>query len=182
MNIAPIQMVGLTYRRVSVEADFQHLPSTSDRGPDAHALLEGVEIKTDVSVTPMDVADPRGKPYFVTLRVRIDNDVEGRDSRPEYSPYLLDIEAGATIVLNDAMQNREDAQQLVVVNGPSLIWGAIREQVATLTSRMPPGMALLPSVNFHDLKSAQTPKSDPAAGPTNAEPAPPAKRPRSRKS
>lgn len=179
MNIAPIQMVSLAYRRLSVEADFDHLPKSEDGPLDPHSVLEGVEMRTDVSFSPLDEADPRGTPYFVTLRLRTNNP-KAEDPQPKFSPYLIDIEAGATIVLSESAQKRSDAQQLVHVNGPSLIWGAIRELLALMTSRMPAGTALLPSVNFHDLKKAQAPKPDDASAPSKAEPKP--RRPRTRKS
>lgn len=182
MNIAPIQMVSLAYRRLSVEADFDHLPKTEEGAPDAHSLLEGVKLRTDVGFTQLEESDPRGKPYFVTLRVRIGNDLEGLDPQPKYSPYLIDIEAGATIVLNEVAQGRADAQQLVIVNGPSLIWGAMRELLALMTSRMPPGTALLPSVNFHDLKDVELARPEASADSPKAELGSKPKRPRSRKS
>lgn len=171
MNIAPIQMVSLAYRRLSVEADFEHMPKNADAPPDPHSMLEGVELRTDVGFSPLDEADPRGTSYFVTLRLRTHNP-KPEDPQPKFSPYLIDIEAGATIVLSEAAQNRPDAQQLVYVNGPSLIWGAIRELLALMTSRMPAGTAMLPSVNFHDLKNALAPKQDDVPTPSKAEPKP----------
>ena len=46
----------------------------------------------------------------------------------------------------------EFGAKVVVVNGTSMLWSAIREQVCTLTARMPAGQLMLPTVNFLDLK------------------------------
>lgn len=151
MNIAPIQMVELTFRKFSVEVDFEHLPDPTETR-DSHALLENVAIRTKVGFQKIDLDDLRGTPYFVTLRVQVDNQpTEGNQSQ-RFSPYLIDIEAGAMVALAIGAGQSEDADDLVAVNGPALIWGGVREQLANLTARMPAGAVLLPSVNFHDLK------------------------------
>jgi hypothetical protein len=53
-------------------------------------------------------------------------------------------------------------RDLVTVNGAALLWSAIREQLLTLTSRMPVGPVMLPTVHFHDLKQG-TPEHGAAA-------------------
>lgn len=53
-----------------------------------------------------------------------------------------------------------DVEDLAVVNGTSLLWSAIREQVSTLTARMPAGMVTLPTVNFQDLRKDQQKKTE----------------------
>ena len=158
MNIAPIQMVDLAFRKLSVEVEFDLVPAVNETR-DAHALLEGVALKTQVSCTSLDQEDHRGTPHFVTLRVQIDN--ERRDGEPEQrmSPYLMDVEAGAVIILARGAERLGNPEDLIAVNGPALIWGAIREQVATMTARMPAGTAMLPSVNFHDLKKSNREKA-----------------------
>ena len=45
-----------------------------------------------------------------------------------------------------------DPEDLAAVNGASMLWSAVREQVLTITSRMRAGPVVLPSVHFHDLK------------------------------
>lgn len=84
---------------------------------------------------------------------------EEGDPDPEFSPYLIDIEAGATtIVLATSGASRPPLPATGTSTAPLLIWGAIRELLALMTSRMPAERgALLPSVNFRDLKNAQAP-------------------------
>lgn len=182
MNIAPIQMVDLSFRKLSVEVDFDLVPATGE-ARDAHALLEGVALRTQVSCTSLDQEDQRGTPHFVTLRVQIDNQLRDGEPDQRLSPYLLDVEAGAVIILARGAERLGNPEDLIAVNGPALIWGAIREQVATMTARMPAGTAMLPSVNFHDLKKSNREKAaelTTEALPVQASAKP--KRPRAKKS
>lgn len=164
MKIAPLQLVKLSFRRVHVEVDPDHMEAVQKEGIDAHDLFEGVLIKTEVSRTQLEREDPRGTPYFVTLRVSIDNTPSEDDSQRVFTPYLVDIEAGGVVVLAERARVLGDPDDLIAVNGSALLWSAIREQVATLTARMPLGQAMLPSVNFHDLKKAQPAAAVPISG------------------
>jgi len=164
-----------------VEVDFDLVPGANEVR-DAHALLEGVALKTQVSFTSLDQEDQRGTPHFVILRVQIDN--EGRDGEPNQrlSPYVLDIEAGAVIILAHGAERLGNPEDLVAVNGPALIWGAIREQVAAMTARMPAGTVMLPSVNFHDLKQSTREKATALTTEASPDHAAKPKRTRARKS
>lgn len=179
MNISPIQMVELSFRKLSIEVDFERL-STQSESRDAHAVLENVVIKTNVRFSKLDQEDRRGTPHFVTLRVQIDNAPDAKEPDQRFSPYLLDVEAGAVILLAHGIENLGDPQELIAVNGPALIWSGIREQVATITSRMPAGTILLPSVNFHDLRK-EARKSGSASSQALAAPPNINKRPRAKK-
>jgi hypothetical protein len=180
MKLSSIQVISLTFRRLQVEVDLEQLRAAPAEPTDAHALLQGVLLNTEVSFSPLPERDERGVRHFVRLRLQIHNQLEGIEPPPRPSPYLIDLEGGAVIAMQDDLAAREDAEDLLRINGASLIWGAMREQLAQLTSRMPAGTALLPAVSFQDLKRAP----DDAPAPAAAEPAaaPKAARPRRRKS
>lgn len=182
MRLSPIQVISLTFRRLQVEIDLDQWRAAPEEPTDAHALLQGVLLNTEVGCSPLPERDERGARHFVWLRLRIHNQLNGIEPPPRPSPYLIDIEGGAVIAMEDEMAAREDAEDLLRINGASLIWGAMREQVAQLTSRMPAGTALLPAVSFQDLKRGSANADAPA--PVAAEPAatPKAARPRRRKS
>lgn len=181
MNIAPIQMVELSFRKLSAEVDFEHLPDGSEPR-DAHSLLENVGMRTQVRTQKLEKNDPRGTPHFVTLRILIDNERHEEEADQRFSPYLIDVEAGAVVVLAPGIERLGDPEDLVAVNGPALVWGAIREQVMNMTARMPAGPALLPSVNFHDLKkSARAERAGSSSEAKPAEAEKPTKRPRLKK-
>lgn len=182
MNISPIQMVELSFRKLSLEVDFDHLPDGS-APRDAHSLLRNVGMRTQVQAQRIEKDDPRGTLHFVTLRLIINNDRHEDDSDQRFSPYLIDVEAGAVVALAPGVERFGDPDDLVAVNGPAFVWSAIREQVMNLTARMPAGPALLPSVNFHDLRKSARPDTAGSSGDAEpAETAKPAKRPRQKKS
>lgn len=152
MNISPVQLVHLTFPRISVETDTDHLAGASADSVDAHGIFDGVVVRTGATKKRLDKEDPRGTPYFLTLRLLIDNEPDQANPAQKFSPYKVDVEAGGVVIVANGADMLGDLEDLVTVNGLALIWGAIREQVATLTSRMPVGTALLPSVNFLDMK------------------------------
>lgn len=51
---------------------------------------------------------------------------------------------GVFLVPKSAEQQPEDAEDLAVVNGASMLWSAVREQVSMLTSRMRAGPVVRP--------------------------------------
>jgi preprotein translocase subunit SecB len=66
----------------------------------------------------------------------------------------------------------EERRVRALVNGASLLYGAVREMVSTITSRSAHGPLLLPSLNFQDLASHKPDEVAPTALPSSA----PAKR------
>ena len=63
----------------------------------------------------------------------------------------------------DGFPSPEDEEQFVRVNGSSMLYGAAREIVRSLTSRGPWGELMLPGISFYD-KGAK-PKEEPASAP-----------------
>ncbi len=91
MKISPLQLVHLAFRRVHVAVDVDHMEAAQQDGADAHSMLEGALIKTEVGVTLLEEEDPRGVPYLVTLRVWIDKDI-----RPDV-PFFVFTDALAIL-------------------------------------------------------------------------------------
>jgi len=154
MKPAPIQVSQISFRRISVEVDAVRISDGGSPTSDVAFDFEKVTIATHVSFSPVEEADAPGSSFFLILRVVIDNQVsDEKDAR--FSPYLVDIEAGAVVRAMPGSEKLGDVEDIVVVNGTSLLWSAIREQVCNLTARMPAGLVMLPTVNFHDLKRQQ---------------------------
>ncbi|HEY1068992.1 MAG TPA: hypothetical protein VGE33_00445 [Thermomonas sp.] len=151
MKTAPIQLSLLSFRRISVEIDAGRIPEDGSTPEDVAFDFDGVNIATHVSFSPEDESIPAGTAFFLALRVVIDNQ-SSDETDLRFSPYLIDIEAGAVVRALPGAEVLGDIQDLIVVNGTSLLWSAIREQVCNLTARMPAGQVMLPTVNFHDLK------------------------------
>ena len=168
MRTAPIQLSQISFRRVSVELDAARIPEDGSTPADVSFDFDGVNIATHVSFSPAEESERPGTALFLALRVVIDNQAAGEGS-VRFSPYLVDIEAGALVHALQGAEALGDIEDLVVVNGTSMLWSAIREQVCNLTARMPAGQIMLPTVNFHDLKrqNREPERQDkaPAAGP-----------------
>ena len=168
MRTAPIQLSQLSFRRVSVEIDADRIAEDGSPREDVSFDFDGVNIATHVNFSPEDEFTSAGTAFFLALRVVIDNQAS-EETNLRFSPYLVDIEAGAVVRALPGAEVLGDIQDLVVVNGTSMLWSAIREQVCNLTARMPAGQVMLPTVNFHDLKKQNREKREeveaPAAGP-----------------
>lgn len=171
MRIAPLQLGEVSFRRVSVELDVSRLPE--DGSTPGNLRCDGVAIATSVNFSQLDDSDEGEHRFFVVLRVVIDN-APTDEADVRYSPYLVDIEAGAVVRTLPGADALGDIEDLVVVNGASMLWSAIREQVCNLTGRMV-GTMMLPTVNFLDLKRGSQDKQ------SVSEPEPGDKPPASRK-
>lgn len=170
MKAAPIQLHQMTFRRINVEIDVDRLNSGELDEVDRHFAFDGVLIATHVGISPMDQGDAPERSFLLTLQVVIDNKVPEDGSAVKPSPYLVDVEAGAVIRVADGAEALGDIEDLVVVNGTSLLWSAIREQVCNLTARMPAGVVTLPTVHFQDLRKH---KPAAASAPVQAKPSKP---------
>lgn len=174
MKIAPIQIGLISFRRVSVELDEKHLPENTPTTTDVVFDFDNVIIGTNVGLSPTEDDDRPGKNFFLILQVKIENK-PSKEKDTRFSPYRLDIEAGASVKALPGAEALGDINSLVAVNGTGLLWSAIREQVTSLTSRMPAGPVTLPTVNFRDLLQKK-PDASSAESPTAL-----AKAPRKRK-
>src|SRR3546814_590361 len=161
MKASPIQLQQLSFRRVNVEFDVERHNAGELDLVDKSLAFDNVRIATHVGLAPMDQEEEPGKRFLLTLQVVIDNKIPEDGSTSKPSPYLIDIEVGAVILVAKGAEALGDMEDIVVVNGTSLLWSAIREQVCNLTARMPLGLATLPTVHFQDLRK-QPPTSNPA--------------------
>jgi preprotein translocase subunit SecB len=143
-----------------------------------------------VSVTPVDgyVADPAFSPglvffpgklamsadtghallveetsysdYGVSLTLRV---APKEDAQAPYNIHVS-VRGVVRMHLRQAEGQAEERRVLALVNGVSLLYGAVREMVSSVTSRSAHGPLLLPSLNFADLASH---KSDQATAPAS---------------
>ncbi len=66
-------------------------------------------------------------------------------------PYRFDITIVGFLNGERLVEDHHKREHLVLVNGTSLLYGAIRDEVLRLTSRMRHGPLLLPTSSFHGL-------------------------------
>jgi preprotein translocase subunit SecB len=74
---------------------------------------------------------------------------------PESAPYKIQMSVRGLVRmhLTLAKDQAEERRARALVNGVSLLFGAAREMIITVTSRSVYGSFLLPSLNFSDLAS-----------------------------
>lgn len=154
MQLSPLQLLEYTFDGVSVipvegyEADPAFAPGlvffpgklamSADTGL---ALLDEKEKYSDFGVK-------------LTLRVGPKEDAQ--------APYniLISVRGVVRMHLTQVDGQAEERRVRALVNGASLLYGAVREMVSTITNRSAHGPLLLPSLSFQDLASR---KSDDAA-------------------
>lgn len=152
MKAAPFQLHQLSFRRVSVELNEAGFNTDDLDEADKNLAFDGVLVATHVHFSPIEQPEGAGKSFLLILRVVIDNKAPDDGRVPKPIPYLVDIEAGAVVRVAKGAEGLSDIDDIVLVNGTSVLWSAIREQVCNLTARMPLGLATLPTVHFQDLR------------------------------
>lgn len=143
MQLSPLQLLEYTFDGVSVipiegyQAEFApglvffpgKLAMSADTGL---ALLDEKEKYSDFGVK-------------LTLRVAPKEDAQ--------APYNIQVSVRGIVRMHLTQADRQAEERRVraLVNGASLLYGAVREMVSTVTSRSAHGPLLLPSLNFADL-------------------------------
>lgn len=141
VQLSPLQMKHLIFTKIVVElAD--SLEKTNELWA-PNFDMNGVIVQTEISTAMPD--DQIGNPinFMVTMRLSILNEKENSKK----SPYKIDIAAQAWFDISTGIEvsKRDD---LVRINGASLMMGAIRELVIQLTSRSGFGALTLPTLRF----------------------------------
>lgn len=177
MKPSPVQLVHLTFRKVMVEVD-DEVPFDSDKLRPFDAFnFEGVTFKTKIGVeelTEEATKSTSGHVFQLAFDLLVDNESVTDAETRVLSPYRIDVRAAALVRIPPGAERVGPPRDLAAVNGAAMIWSAFREQLSSLTSRMPRGPVMLPTVHFHDLKTGAAAK--PAATPADTQLAAPVKR------
>ena len=152
MKASPIQLLQLMFKHVKVELDPEHLPAEVPNPLTSVFTFDGVSLQSEVGIGEADPDHERGTVFFVELRVVVDNEPNPDNKDQKYAPYKVDVAVEGVVLIPKGAEQLADAEDLAAVNGASMLWSAVREQVLTITSRMRAGPVVLPSVHFHDLK------------------------------
>lgn len=162
MTPSPVQLLQLMFKQVRVELDPKHLPAEVKNPLTSAYTFDGVSIQSEVGIGQGGISDGRGIVFFVELRVAVDNEPNVDTADQKYAPYKIDIAVEGVILIPKGAEQLADPEDLAAVNGASLLWSAVREQVLTITSRMRAGPVVLPTVHFHDLKKHKETPAAPA--------------------
>lgn len=146
MQPSQIQLLEMRYLGIKV---WPH-QTDKDEEQDAESFnFNGVLIGEKISIYPLLEGD-ENSPYVVMLNVLIENN-EGKTA-----PYDINVCVAGHFKVHKNVA-KERIENLITVNGCSILYSAIRELVMTLTARSVNGMLTLPTVNFLD-KISENPK------------------------
>lgn len=141
VQVSPLQMKALLFDEVHIQA----LHGTNDWkerwAPDFKFQDTPIALDVSVSGKPDKKEDEPSREYRVSVRLRVYEEPEA-SQKP---PYFINVCANAWfVVMDDYPADR--CLTLVEVNGASLVIGAIREEVARVTSRCHLGTLMLPTL------------------------------------
>jgi len=126
--------------------DFPHL----DAGQ-MYPALQAEELRPHISHAEPDTVDPRE--FVVTLKL------DHAPADDSVFPYSFMIEAEGLFTI-DHDGDLDERRRLVAVNGASILYGAMREQLLTLSSRHRYGPVLLPCLDFRGLAKRESARED----------------------
>lgn len=152
MKTSPIQLLRLFFRTVQVELNEEHAPAQLPNPLESVFNFDGVVIDNAVGVDLVDAKHEQGSVWSVFMAVKIQNIRVDAKEKQRFCPYNVVIEAQGLFLALDGADKIADVEDLISVNGAAILWSAIREQISSITARMPYGVVGLPTVNFHDLK------------------------------
>lgn len=159
MRASVIQLKQIVFQRIFVDAaePTDGIPPIDAAGFD----FEGVRfnVALDAGPAPGEVEDDP-KTFVVALAVGIEETQE----RP--TPYRIDVAALGLVEVSEAV-DKSKRQDLALVNGGSLVYGAIRELVTTLTGRCIAGSLTLPTADFRDHSALLSPPAVQDTAPTH---------------
>jgi len=135
-------------------------PDENFRGTAEDFDFAGVPVKCQIKLAPVQSVEVEGWWVIVSFGCKPKSD------KPV--PYKLDVGAAGLFTVSPAIPP-ENQERLVYENGAALVFGAIREMVATVTGRFHRGSLVLPTLTFMNTYQAgrtSTGPTDPA--PTGA--------------
>jgi preprotein translocase subunit SecB len=143
MKVAPLQPKGIAFEEVSIEC------ARDENGNSIPAIdfdFQNVRLQCEVGHAEYEENPeaPTGNSMLVSVRLKIEN-TEGKTA-----PYRVNVAVSGLFkwLLKDT--SAEKKKDLIVVNGATILFGAIREMTLNVTSRSASGQMLLPAVNFED--------------------------------
>jgi hypothetical protein len=149
---SPIQLLQVMLKHVRVELDTAHLPNDIPNPLTSVFTFDGVSIQTEFGIGEADPDHERGRVYFTSLQVVIDNSPNSEAKQQKFAPYRIDVAVEGLVLVPKGAEKLDSPEDLAAVNGAAMLWSVVREQVLTLTSRMRAGPVMLPTVHFRDLK------------------------------
>jgi preprotein translocase subunit SecB len=169
MQPSPLDLVyyHLTEINVTPDKDFDSQESKS-----LYPDFEDADFSAQVRLAaPVGETDP----YEFMLKLQL----TGQAKEGRHFPYRFSISTEGVIrYTGDKLI--DERKELVAINGAAMLYGALREQLLSITSRFQNGPMMLPTVNFLDLRRPK-PTSEPKQTISKKVTGKPARKPRAKK-
>jgi preprotein translocase subunit SecB len=142
MKLSPLQLLHSQYTAISLFA--REIPSPPADRPSACYPAASTESFT----TKIELGMPEGEedPHHFMVSLAVSSEKELPDDFPYQFAVLLE---GEFHIDHDG--DLEERTRLVVINGASMLFGVIREQLLSLTLRHKNGPLMLPSLDLRAL-------------------------------
>jgi preprotein translocase subunit SecB len=159
MQLSPLQLLEYTFDGVSV-IPVEGYEADSEFAPGLVFFPGKLAMSADTGLMLLDEKE-KYSDFGVKLTLRVGPKEDAQ------APYNIQVSVRG-IVRMHLMQPKGQAEERrlrALVNGASLLYGAVREMVSTITSRSAHGPLLLPSLHFQDLATHKPDEMAPAALP-----------------
>lgn len=164
MKPSPVQLLQSTIEKLCVSVDEGFVPP--DKGG-SFALSIDLQVKEEFHAhasywteeNPPIAPGVEKRTFVVRLGVRTDPE------RQTKGPYVFELEFAGIVACMPERLNEFAPDQAARQYGFAMLYGAMREQFLSVTSRMPHGPSLLPTVSFMEDAPKATPASAALAHP-----------------
>lgn len=140
MNKSPLQLEHYTLAEISIKPYEGYTPSEEVQYPS----FDGVDFASAVEFGP---ASRKGSASNSLWGIRLKLTCQAKEGRQ--FPYQFIVEIAG--VFDGRGLPEKNRSNLVLVNGTSLLYGVLRDEILRLTSRMYNGPLMLPTVQFAHL-------------------------------
>lgn len=154
MQLSPLQLLEYVFDGLSVQP-VKGYQADPDVSPSLVFFPGKLSLSAEVGIDLL-AEEANYSDYGVNLALKVGPKAD------EQAPYEVHVTVKGLVRMHlvQAEGQAEERRVRALVNGVSLLYGAVRDQVMTITSRSVHGPFLLPSVSFADLA---LPKGEPVA-------------------
>ncbi len=157
MQLSPLQLMEYTFDGVSV-MPVDGYESDPEFAPGLVFFPGKLAMSADTGLALLDEQE-KYTDFGVKLNLRVG------PKEAAQAPYNIQVSVRGTVRMHLTQEQGQAEERRVraLVNGASLLYGAVREMVSTITSRSAHGPLLLPSLSFQDLASHKSDSGSAAA-------------------
>jgi preprotein translocase subunit SecB len=150
MQRSPLELQHYHFSRLELVAQTGTDGSPSSVHTGQYPSFEGVDSSADVQVA---APNDQTSPFQFALKLKLAGGSKTEQSQFPYA-FVVEVEGFFQVEAPD----EEAGRNLLVGNGAAILYGAVREQLLTLSARFSQGPMLLPTVSFLNMLKKETSK------------------------